>query len=472
MISPYYAQVIFLSLAKINPRPMCIELLEHSNIDADDDKFFLLLNNTQGNILKPHGRDYAWHIFLQFIPGQVDSVRRWIKNRLTGKEGLITSAYKQIKAAKDRKLNEDLDGGLFTSFFLSLAGYDSLGFSKTDLNKKGLLAMKDRHNQLKDPEPVDWELAFQQDIHAMLLIADDQKKTLKETVKEVRKETKGFIKFITIEKGAVIRKDKRPIEHFGYVDGISQPSFLLSDKNINQRDKLQLKIVLLEDPLSSSPCSFGSYFVFRKLEQNVKKFHERRKEIAARLHNDLPEKLRLALAGAYTIGRFENGTPVTLHGVENGEFNVNDFDYKSDIGNKCPFHAHIRLTNPRADDEVEKKERIVRRGVTYDETGRKKDFSIHPSQGVGLLFMSYQAHLEKQFEKIQDWANRGELGGNTVRDRAIDGVIGQGKRDTPQLWPEIWNGEKLQEKNLIKHVVTLKGGEYFFAPSIPFLESL
>ena len=109
--------------------------------------------------------------------------------------------------------------------------------------------------------------------------------------------------------------------------------------------------------------------------------------------------------------------------------------------------------------------RIARRGITYDERRDREDSS--PEEGVGLLFMCFQANLE-QFVIQQE----GSDGNTFVRpDTGFDAVIGQhnGQGDVPieQTWPS--NGEF---KFKMVDFVRMRGGEYFFAPSMTFLKEL
>jgi hypothetical protein len=53
-----------------------------------------------------------------------------------------------------------------------------------------------------------------------------------------------------------------------------------------------------------------------------------------------------------------------------------------------------------------------------------------------------------------------------------DPLIGQG-RDEAQRWPKRWNAPEKGRKSInFEAAVKLRGGEYFFAPSLPFLKSL
>jgi hypothetical protein len=58
------------------------------------------------------------------------------------------------------------------------------------------------------------------------------------------------------------------------------------------------------------------------------------------------------------------------------------------------------------------------------------------------------------------------------RDIGDDPLIGQ-DRDEAQRWPKHWGDEHGGKKTInFDAAVTLEGGEYFFAPSLPVLHSL
>jgi hypothetical protein len=114
--------------------------------------------------------------------------------------------------------------------------------------------------------------------------------------------------------------------------------------------------------------------------------------------------------------------------------------------------------------------RIVRRGINYGHLPSEK-----PEKDAGLLFMCFQADLENQFNLMQNkWANNR----NFVKAKTgTDVVIGVEKRDEQgkevketYKWPTKW-GESEQTEVDFTHWVTMKGGEYFFAPSMSFLKS-
>jgi len=432
---------------------------------ADVTGYEVEIRNLQGNILKSHGRGAAVHVFLTFHQGKEDQVKKFLR-QFAGK---LTSAAKQQEQAERYRTTHE-PGEWFASVCLSASGYEYLGFNtdafSSDEFKKG---MRMRGADLGDPPPGEWELKFQRQINAMLILADDQVEVLTEQLSQRRDELESFAD-ISIEFGLTMRNaEKNPIEHFGYADGVSQPIFFESDVKKKNRTNWDPRagpnLVLVKDPYGGVPTACGTYFVFRKLEQNVRAFKDRERELAKALslHGSDDER-----AGAMVVGRFENGTPLELHPAaarpnpRKKFVPDNDFNYKKDHeGNRCPLSAHIRLTNPRTDDD--KRHRIARRGITYgDPTPPDNDPEMLPEKGVGLLFQCCQADLRDQFEYLQRRAND-----------AADPIIGQPTGHSfPDLeFPKVYN--KPDRGRFGFHgFVTMKGGEYFFVPSISFFKNL
>jgi deferrochelatase/peroxidase EfeB len=217
----------------------------------------------------------------------------------------------------------------------------------------------------------------------------------------------------------------------------------------------------------------GSYLVFRKLEQYVRAFKEREQDLAYALGLQGDDVRR---AGALVMGRFEDGTPIVLKNAPGRCAAVpNNFTYEGDpAGGKCPFQAHIRKVNPREKGFP----RIVRRGITYGERDKEpqENPSLEelPTNGVGLLFMCYQRNISQQFELLQ-YFFASDPRNPREGDPGIDPVIGQPGTNGvgSQHWPAHWNDPRDQHKPFEFHgYVMLKGGEYFFTPSIYFLRTI
>jgi Dyp-type peroxidase family len=441
------------------------------------------LARLQGNILKPHGRDAEVHLFLTFKRRKQAEAKLFLRE-LARK---ITSAHEQ--RAQTLRHYRSHGSELFVAVCLSSKGYRYLGLPTAGFSAEFRHGMKEGTARLSDPPPSQWESLFQKDLHAMVLLAHDG---VTELVRELAllRDHAGRFAEVSTELGIKMCDGAgRTIEHFGYVDGRSQPQFFQTDvkkDSLNGHYSLRWdpsagpNLVLTEVPLGDDKSDWGSYYVFRKLDQNVRRFKEHERHLAGALKFT---GARRELAGAMVVGRFEDGTPVALNEeparTSKKDASTNDFAYPHNDpeGSKCPFFAHVRKTNPRGDPngetlEQQKAHRIARRGMPYgDPTPPGDTLDALPVTGVGLLFQCYQADLGHQFEFLQRaWANNADL---AQPGTGIDPLIGQsGDGGFPSLkFPTQW-GKPGVTSFAFHSVVTLKGGEYFFAPSIPFLKSL
>src|SRR2546428_2427394 len=378
--------------------------LSQTDIDPSRPEFHKMLENLQANILKPHGRKESNLLVLRFT-GEAKDARRWIRD--FARED-VTSMRQQLddtRAFKER----GLPGRLVASLALSARGYEILGLDTGLFGAAGASfrdGMKRRPFSIlapnRDPEPARWEEPSRGDVHALLSLSDDSAQSVDAKTREVVESLRDIATALTIERGTVLRNAKgEPIEPFGYVDARSQPLFLHDDLEAEWRAGVDrwdpsapLGLVLVDDPHTDEEDSFGSYLVFRKLRQDVVGFNARVWALATRLGMNEP------LAGALVVGRFKDGSPVTLEANDGGGA-INDFTYLPDdpTGNRCPFHAHIRKANQRGANTAlglveERRRRIVRRGIP---------FGTRPRAGgdVGLLFQAFQSDISRQFEFIQ-----------------------------------------------------------------------
>jgi len=447
-----------------------------------------LLNGIQGNILKSHGRHHTVNLFIIGDENQQDLVKAWVKSLTQGPNPIIRSCADQLASNLSWK-NEKKDSGMFACLHISAAGYRYLfGDKGADRFEEEVFKAGMSKSRLNDPPLENWEEGFLESPHFMLLLAHVSEDKIRAQAVEIQKSIMFFTKVATVEKGhALFNKMGAGIEHFGYVDGISQPLFFEDEWELYKRDnqihsendikfdpRAKPDLVLLKDPFIDDESAMGSYFVFRKLEQNVRAFKEAEEVLASQLGLLGEEKER---AGAMLVGRFEDGTPVEEKGEaglpNNAQFN--NFSYTHGEA-RCPFHAHIRKTNPRS-DAIEgiqdfRDHRMARRGIPFgirhDDPGDGR-IDNKPEFGVGLLFMSYQASLAKQFETIQkSWANDFN---KPFAGSGIDLIIGQGGQKYPVKWQKS-NANALMKSASFGQYVQMKGGEYFFAPSMRFLEEI
>lgn len=457
-----------------------------------------MLRALQGNILKSHGRASTINIFFKINPLQKHAMRAALREMANFH---ATSAYQQLLDTEAFKVT-GLSGPPFVAVFLSATGYSALGVVPAQIPADPSFKTGMKTAGLADPLPPTWEAGFQGQIDGMILVASDDETALD------RKQF-AIVTLLNAAGGLVVKQqagkqlfnpDKRGIEHFGYVDGRSQPLVLLEDvqreseeAGISQWDpQSTLGVALIPEPGSTDGVSFGSYFVFRKLEQDVRGF-KRQEQILATVLTLTGEARELA--GALAVGRFEDGTPVTLSDEAKNVQPANDFNYGTDPGARCPFHGHIRKTNPRGSGgfeppAVEKNHLMIRRGITFEDVPRQvhpsdvpssssvADFDAHagpmlPIGGVGLLFMTYNHDLGLQFEFTQkSWANTPGFPAAPTPP-GIDPVMGQGVPPSIHNWPKAWDDPTKGTAPLaFQGFVHMRGGEYFFAPSLNFLKAL
>ncbi len=506
-------------------------------IDQNDPQYQDVLQDLQGNILKGHGRNNSVHIFLTFPKNNLDKIKA-LKQQIAQIAQDITSAKKQIDDAVAWR-NNKIDGGVFVHLSLSSSGYRKLGLpnsiqpkapnlqKRQTANDKELKddyadafqdGMKTRQYALLDPPVSAWEPGYQQEIDALIIIAANNLNDVKKKQSEITDKLKNTATVAAVEPGIILRRKFKNtseensqgnvVEHFGYTDGVGDPLFLKKDLDQEQGDTAKRlfsappNLVLIQDPFGTKNVSFGSFLVFRKLEQNVQGF--KKAEVA------LGQKLGISpqQAGAMAVGRFEDGTPLVVQSQDGGT-NLNDFDHSQDkLGLKCPFQAHTRKTNPRLEsvrkdgpfadsNEEELGHRIARRAVSYGQLSDFGNLDKLPTGGVGLLFMCYQSDIWEQFEFIQRfWSNhprflepdmctsRDPQKKNYNYDRTgLDAVSGQTQPDqsdpavgenpkSPQNWLKQRDQQTTKADVNFGTFVTPKGGEYFFSPSISFLKKL
>jgi Dyp-type peroxidase family len=439
-----------------------------------------MLDELQPNILKGHVRDHLSVLLLRFAD-QSDA-RTFLSQLVDAK--LMKSAKKALKEAAAYRRSRR-PGTPYVGVGLTAAGYAALGIEPAKRPsdpsfRRGMRAAATQRT-LGDPPASAWEQPYQGAIHAIVLVGDKTAASVRARRREVMARLPGSVTVVGEERGrALLDEHKRGVEHFGYIDGRSQPLFLTEDVDDERATTdgttvwdpaFPLAQVLVADPAASHPSTnFGSYFVFRKLEQNVQLFKRQEELMARQLGLTGEDRER---AGAMLVGRFEDGTPVTLQGEDGADRPVmNDFTYASDPhGLKCPRYAHIRKVNPRSSTPSGRSHLMARRGQTYGERTDSPDdetvpISKRPTGDVGLLFMAFNASVTKQFEYTQRrLANDGDA---TI---AADPVIGQGLRGRLTS-PTSWGGTEVRTTDPIAQAVTMKGGEYFFMPSLAFLRSL
>jgi Dyp-type peroxidase family len=327
--------------------------------------------------------------------------------------------------------------------------------------------------------PENWEIGGPNtpQVHVMLLLFAADKPTLDELKKKHIDLAKDKGLDLLKEEGTIRLTENK--EHFGFRDSISQP-FIKG--NHGERKEGQDEIATGEfvlgyvneygivasmpaDPLGSN----GSYLVYRKLEQDVKLFHD---FLLAASGND-PEKAQWL--GAKMFGRWQDGTAWGLRPQKDSKASSkepnNEFKFYEDdpLGHKTPIGSHIRRANPRDGLETDPKEsvktvnrhRIVRRGRMYGSPYVENS----PDKERGMLFIAINADIKRQFEFVQEtWINDPKFNGLDTDEDPIVGVNGPNSTFTIQHWPI------RQQITSIPRFVKVKAADYFFLPSNRALE--
>lgn len=324
---------------------------------------------------------------------------------------------------------------------------------------------------------------------------------------------------------ALIVRDTLPIkqsnraEHFGFADGIANPT-LTGLTRSRKHDVIPNGEVLLGyqnvygklglSPLVSSKSAAsallpesrsvpeqrdfgrnGSYLVFRELEQDVAAFWQH----AERAAQALPEPKSPVWLASRMVGRWPNGVPVTAVPDDvdlSKDSSENAFGYhqhRDYYGAACPIGSHIRRTNPRdtmlpiphdpssehelgeqagtARSQIKDRHRLLRRGRLYGpRRADKLDLEqLKQADGVsrGLHFLCFVANIRRQFEFVQaTWVLNPNFAGLS---RDPDPLLGAQRRHPFSASGFVLPGCPARVVDDLPRVVETRGGAYFFMPS-------
>jgi hypothetical protein len=429
-----------------------------------------LLNNTQGYILVGHGCDYLSYGFVTFNGADQAAIR----GAFARLAPLITKAQ---ELADEKELARDARdrNRVVWAAGISSSGYECLGLAGW-FPPSFEAGFARRSDVLGLGGTAKWTNTWkeQQRYDALIVLAArtgkkpesgayEGKSVPPDTLISAKACAEKIFQGMPIkwQDGFVKRENCRQVEHFGFADGISQPVFFDTEKSRAPRrqsgwdPKAPLGLVLVRDPYPSSEyaAEYGSFCAFLNIEQHEAEFEGAAKALAGRVGCPVDH------AREMIIGRRTTGEPLVPRGSD-----VNDFDDDPESGQlEWPTASHTRRMNFREHPH----RRILRRGVVYDSYGEK-----------GLLFQSFQANLREQFEKnIERWANNPTYPPGNV---GIDPMIGTSST-APQKWPlqekalrakVTKSGESIMTECPVHGVTTIRGGDYFYFPSIPWLGSL
>lgn len=421
----------------------------------------------------------------------------WLSGML--KEGAITSA--KDKQPADNVINRM--NIAFTSAGMSTllaAGYIAESY---DHSFAAGMVVPERSRILGDTEandPKNWDWGAKQDeIHGVLMSFATSKDIAEERLLAALCQVNGAD--CVHRTFGHLEDDNR--EPFGFKDGVSQPIIKGTKraKKVARENPDEARVSIVEagelimgypdgtGEIPRSPATSagldpdgildthpewkdrrdlgknGSYLVFRQLAQDTVGFWDYLSETASGEDGDTALELAEKM-----IGRRKDGEAMEQDPAKKPRDN-NSFDFSKDrAGLQCPIGSHVRRSNNRAVNikseklslDVTMRHRILRRARIFDDNNGQ----------TGLQFMCFNASIVRQFEFVQSaWCNNSFFQG---LQKEVDPIVGT-HRPAKLGAPEIDRYTIPQEpyRKILKKVpqfVTVKGGAYFFLPSLKALQ--
>jgi Dyp-type peroxidase family len=309
---------------------------------------------------------------------------------------------------------------------------------------------------------------------------------------------------------------ERPCTQSEYTNVVALGEFLLgypneygkiTDRPLLEPDAATENLLNAQDaPAKKDVARNGSYLVIRQLEQDVRAFWKFLYEQAT---GNAVEANQL---GAKMVGRTRAGDPLLplqsqpIAGTDPRTVTQNQFTYQSDpVGARCPFGAHVRRTNPRNSDFPERRPNVLRKLMImlgfgpkgfYDDLtssvrfhrilrrGREYGSELLPEEALepappnesprGLHFICLNANISRQFEFLQNaWIKNTKFSGTTGESDPL-----LGNRESIPGCPVTGNftiprdGKLRRRVSGLPQFVTVRGGGYFFLPSLRALRYL
>ena len=373
------------------------------------------------------------------------------------------------------------------SVAISYAGLEALRVPRPSLEsfpEAFRVGMAARARQLGDDganDPKNWERPFGTgDVHIGLSAFSDSEEKRRRVLAIAREQFEHFpgIRVLASQDFGAQPNDLNPL---GYKDGIDQPSIEGSGIEPPPGRGRPIKAgefvlgypgeagVPLPMPQPDILGRNGTYVGFRKYQSRVGAFNRF-------LHANGRTDQERELLAAKLVGRWRSGAPLTLApDADNPALGAdpqrnNDFNYANDRrGLQVPLGSHIRRMNPR-DTELARLtdvnvHRIIRRGTTYGapyDPNALSEADDEVPRGAYFLFISAKAMATIEFLQ-QEWINDGNfIGAGNERDPII-GLQQDGATFTIPKAPVRRRVHGIDTFNV------LRGGEYFFMPSLSAL---
>ncbi len=407
------------------------------------------------------------------------------------------------------------------NFAFTLPGLKALGLAQENLDnftREFREGMTTEHRQrllgdFDSSAPAHWRWGGtnNEEVHILLMVFGANKEIALNYADQLKQQyiTSGLKEVFSLD-GQTLPYNK---EHFGFRDGISQPTIKGSGRegppehDINAGEfimgykneynvypdtpvlaTLQGETTLL--PLDASGSGNrdlgrnGTYMVMRQLQEDVDTYwnfmNDQTKNEDGTVNVDASTRL-----AAQMVGRWPSGAPIVKYpdadpGGISDDDNFFYTDHDSD-GLKCPFGSHLRRTNPRDNFEdngvkesirLTRRHRIIRRARLYGDPYEGSPLNHSPNGEVGLMFTCFNADISRQYEFIQyTWANYPKFKQLYNDPDPICGVKENPLPGTEQNFTIPGKPVNKYVTGLKKFVYT-KGGAYFFFPSITTINYL
>jgi len=381
-------------------------------------------------------------------------------------------------------------GQPWISVAISYAGLAGLGVPQDSLDsfpeafRAGMAARAGQLRDDGDNAPAHWDAPFGSgQVHIGISIFSDSEQAWYQTMAMARRQYEGFPGLaVLIEQDFGAQPgDLNPL---GYKDSIGQPAIEGGgvDPLPGQGPAIKAGEFILGYPGEAGvPLPMpqpdvlgrnGTFAGLRKYQSRVGTFNRFLREHAR------TEEERELLA-AKLVGRWRSGAPLTLAPDRDDPAlgadprRNNDFSYAADPdGRQVPLGSHMRRMNPRdtrlailTDVNIH---RVIRRSTTYgapydpDAISPADDETPH---GLYFIFLSAKAMATLEFLQ-QEWINNGNFTGlGEERDPNV-GLQQDGATFTIPQEPVRRRIHGIQTFNV------LRGGEYFFLPSLSALRWL
>ncbi|KAL5503918.1 DYP1 [Sanghuangporus vaninii] len=456
-------------------------------------------------------QDVQGDIILGFPKRTEDFIFFNIQNAAAFKRDLKQLIPAITSTADIQKLRKDIDDhkksgkhGLLKAVGINIAfsvkGLEKLGitddlgdasFKKGQLGNASALGDTGKTDSSGNFVP-DWLEPFKNEIDGVILVAGDSRESVQEGDNKVEHVLGHSIKEVFKVKGQTRPGKEKGHEHFGFLDGISSPAIDAVTGHLPGQIVVPPGVIITgvtdgDSVARPAWAKNGSFLVYRQLQQLVPEFNKF-------LHDNpvvvdgLPRDKGSELLGARFFGRWKSGAPIELSPLKDDpelakdKQRNNNFDFSGESFNdqtKCPFAAHIRKTNPRADllqpfgSGALLPHMIMRKSITYGPEVTPEEAKENKTKvDRGLAFVCYQSNVVQGFEFVQEsWSNNTKFPPQkNVAQPGFDPIIGQNNgqaRDVAGL--QIKN--QAGNTTLPIEFVVSKGGAYFFTPSISALKT-